>query len=261
MASYLITGTSRGIGLETVRQLLERPVEEVSKIVAVTRNNSSEALNALVSKSQGRIVNVIISDVTDEDKVQASIDSQSKTPSDPMASMYELVVLINNAGIGDWTPGGVAALKAAKLQEVFNADVISAHLVTSTLLPLLKAGQQRKIINISTPVGSMAYAQRFAFAPAPAYKIAKAAMNMWHTTYALDLKEEGFTVLAVSPGWLRTDMGTQDADLDVDVGVAGVLDWVFKAEPSLNGKFVNIKVPGWENAPGMNQYDGKEIPW
>ena len=56
-------------------------------------------------------------------------------------------------------------------------------------------------------------------------------------------------------------MGSESADLDVDVGVKAVLDVILKNGRESNGKFLNIHVPGWENAEGPNQYDGKEVPW
>jgi hypothetical protein len=61
--------------------------------------------------------------------------------------------------------------------------------------------------------------------------------------------------------WLKTDMGSQNADLPVEVGVEEVVRLMLKSGPESNGKFLNIHVPGWENAPGPNQYDGKEPPW
>lgn len=106
-------------------------------------------------------------------------------------------------------------------------------------------------------------------------------MNMLSVQYAIDYGKEGFTVVAVSPGvsynsnerckagsdintkiqWLRTDMGSQDADLDVATGVRALKDLILSATADANGKFYNIHVPGWEHAEGPNQYDGAVIPW
>lgn len=61
--------------------------------------------------------------------------------------------------------------------------------------------------------------------------------------------------------WCRTDLGSQNADLPVETGVSAVLDVLGKTGREGNGHFFNIHVPGWENNPGMNQYDGKELPW
>ena len=56
-------------------------------------------------------------------------------------------------------------------------------------------------------------------------------------------------------------MGSQNADLDVDVGAKAVLDILLNSTPELNGAFQNIRVPGWENVEGPNQYDGRAVPW
>ncbi|KAL8943100.1 MAG: hypothetical protein Q9216_001300 [Gyalolechia sp. 2 TL-2023] len=69
---------------------------------------------------------------------------------------------------------------------------------------------------------------------------------------------DGLDVLINNVG---TDLGSQNADLEVETGVRAVIDLVLKSGPDKNGKFLNIHVPGWENAPPPNQYDGKELPW
>ena len=103
--------------------------------------------------------------------------------------------------------------------------------------------------------------------------------------WAQDLAEENFTVIGISPGvslsslllatrapnspdccadvmqWLKTDMGSEHADLPVDVGVKEVIRIMTSSGPESTGKFLNIHVPGWENAAGPNRYDGKEPPW
>lgn len=61
--------------------------------------------------------------------------------------------------------------------------------------------------------------------------------------------------------WLRTDMGSQAADLDVSVGAADVVRILIESDQETNGKFLNIRVPGWEDAKGPNQYDGAEVVW
>ncbi len=56
-------------------------------------------------------------------------------------------------------------------------------------------------------------------------------------------------------------MGSQNADLDVATGVDALKQRILSATAEENGKLINIHVPGWEHAPGPNQYDGGEIPW
>ena len=62
--------------------------------------------------------------------------------------------------------------------------------------------------------------------------------------------------------WLKTELGGDIADLEVDVGVKACVDVIKKAGPADNGRFMNIHVPGYEDRPGnRNQYDGKDVPW
>lgn len=127
-------------------------------------------------------------------------------------------------------------------------------------------------------MGSIAWADAMNIAQGSAYKVSKAGLHMLNKQYSLDLADEGFTCLLVSPGvrsnparlnpgilltksfkWLKTDLGTDYGDFTVDVGAAEIKRIVLESTPAQNGKFLNIHVPGHENAPG--RYDGKEIEW
>lgn len=112
-----------------------------------------------------------------------------------------LGVLVNVVGSNQpVTPNGLRTLKSTDLSTAINTNVITTHLMISRMLPLLEKGKEKKIINISTSLGSIAYARQTSFAPVHAYKISKAALNMLTVQYALDLENDGFTVLAISPG-------------------------------------------------------------
>ncbi|KAF7125439.1 hypothetical protein CNMCM5793_001617 [Aspergillus hiratsukae] len=147
------------------------------------------------------------------------------------------------------------------LTQTFHTNVTGTHNVTRAFLPLLRSGRRKLVVNISTTLGSMTLAPVYKGAPTPAYKITKAALNMLTVQYAQDYESDGFTFLAVSPGWLQTDLGGPRADLTPATGAEAVLDIVQKATPSQNGKFLNIHVPGWEENEGWNRYDGKDVPW
>ncbi|TQS33359.1 hypothetical protein Golomagni_06303 [Golovinomyces magnicellulatus] len=152
-------------------------------------------------------------------------------------------------------------MEAAQLAEAFHTNVISAQMVTSAMLPALRRSTEKKIVMMSTTLGSLALAEKFRAGRAYPYKITKAAMNMLMVQYAFDLEKEGFTVIGTSPGWLKTDLGSQYADLDVSVGVEATLKNILGATTKDNGRFLNIHVPGWEKAEGANQYAGGDAPW
>lgn len=118
----------------------------------------------------------------------------------------------------------------------------------------------------------------FRLAPQPAYKVTKAALNMLTVQYSLDYANEGFTFVALSPGvsrnrrvteahanhtqYLQTDLTKgQVADLPPEDGAQACIDQIMAAGPEKNGRFLNILIPGWEEKPGANKYDGKSPPW
>jgi NAD(P)-dependent dehydrogenase (short-subunit alcohol dehydrogenase family) len=103
MASYLITGASRGLGLELTRQLAAFPPSEVGKIFATARGDAPE-LEELAKKSSGRVITIRL-DVTDEASIkQAAAEVESKLDG------KGLDVLINNAGVLQYSPKGIGSM-------------------------------------------------------------------------------------------------------------------------------------------------------
>ena len=142
MASYVITGTSKGIGLELVKQLLELPASQVSKIFAITRNNSSEGLNDLVSSNSDRVVNVV-AEVQKED----SLTKAAKEVESHLGGAG-LDVLVNNAGVLPWDDKQMENVSSEVLHEVFDVNVVSVNRVTKAFLPLLERGKKKQVFNM-----------------------------------------------------------------------------------------------------------------
>ncbi len=103
MASYLITGCSRGLGLALIAHLLTFPISEVGAILATSRNESP-ALKSLVSSSEGRVVFIQL-DTTDEASIKNGVVEAGK-----ILGEKGLDVLINNAGIQRFAPDGIASM-------------------------------------------------------------------------------------------------------------------------------------------------------
>ncbi|KAJ5452571.1 Short-chain dehydrogenase/reductase SDR [Penicillium cf. griseofulvum] len=228
MASYLVTGSSRGLGLALVARLATFPKTEVGTIIVTARqDNSAQSKSIAMWKRVWQL--------------------QGKG----------LDYLVNNAGVSDWSPTGLEGMD--NLNETFNVNATATHIVSRAFLPLLRKGEKKTVLNIT--VGSIAMADAFPHHTTPAYKISKAALNMLTVQYAQQYVDDGFTFLAISPGWLRTDLGSDLADLPVEIGAEKVLDIIQKTTPDQNGKFLDIYVPRSEMQGGTYQYDGKEIPW
>ncbi|KAI1443903.1 NAD(P)-binding protein [Annulohypoxylon stygium] len=253
MASFLVTGASRGFGLALVRRLASLSATDVGQVFATARGYSP-VLEELEKNSYGRVV-VVKLDVTNETCIkQAAAEVEAKLGG------KGLDVLINNAGICQYAPDGVKSMD--NLAESFTINVLSVHWVTRAFLPLLQKGNLKKVANITTSLASITNAHKAHYLLAPAYKISKAAMNALTVQYALDYEKEGFSFMTVCPGWMKTDLGGGDmADLTPEEGAKASLDIILKPGQEYNGKMPKVLVKGWENNKGHNQYDGTIVPW
>ncbi|KAK4496242.1 hypothetical protein PRZ48_012222 [Zasmidium cellare] len=245
MTSYVITGTSRGIGLELVKQLLEKPPSSVAKIFAITRNTNSPGLSVLVCAHPDRLVN-IVAEVQREDSVKkAAAEVESRL------GVSGVDVLINNAGTLSHDSPQVEDVSSDLLREVFDVNVVAVNQVSAAFLPLLQKGKKKQVFNLL---------RNWPPSPVNAYRISKAGLNMLTALYAHEKAAEGFTFVLISPGWLMTDLGSSWADLEVEVGTKEVVRITEQVTPEQNGQFLNIHVPGWEDKmPAL--YDGKQVPW
>ncbi|OJK00118.1 hypothetical protein ASPACDRAFT_118039 [Aspergillus aculeatus ATCC 16872] len=261
MTTYLITGATRGIGLELTRQLAAKPATEVGQIFAAARSLSSPSpsstktsqtpsdFQALLKEHPSRITPVPL-DITDEAGVRRAAQLVEQA-----LEGRGLDVLINNAGV----MGRGSLMEMNDLTSSFNVNVNGPHLVTREFLPLLRKGTTKKIVNISTTLGSFAMQSVYREAMSQSYKITKAALNMLTVLYAQELEQEGFAVFCISPGWLQTEMGGPRADLPVADGVRATLEIILNKGKEGNGRFFNIHIPGWNS--GWNRYDGGECAW
>lgn len=244
MASYLITGCSRGLGLELVKLLAK---STVANTILATARRETPALKSIIDSSDGR-VHYIPLDVTDDISIISAVEMVTKK-----LNGKGLDVLINNAAIHILEAQGATKMHA--LEETLKVNAIAVHNVSSAFLPLLEKGTQKKLLIITSHLGSIRSKDNFVAAPFPSYKISKAAVNMLMAQYAMELKPKGYTVFGVSPGWLRTDLGGPLADLEPIVGATQVLEILGKATPEDSGHFKQIFVKGSEI------YNGKDIAW
>lgn len=172
MFSYLVTGGGRGLGLELVRQLSRLPEAQVSVVFAATRSGPSTALRELIDGSNGRVVSVEMI-ITDQDSLKAGAGKVEKilggkgldvlinvsppwsAKDCPFLGIFvplppSIMVHTNedpqNAGIMPFALDGIAAMD--NLGEGFKVNVEAVHYTTSTFLPLLSRGQQKKVFNM-----------------------------------------------------------------------------------------------------------------
>ena len=192
----LVTGASRGIGLEFCRQLLARGEE----VIAACRTPSA-ALKAL--------------GVTVEAGVDVSSDDDVHRLAKRLGAL-KLDLLINNAGI--LLRETLDDLDFAQMRRQFEVNALGPLRVTKALLPTLQRGS--KVILITSRMGSIGdntSGSRYG------YRMSKAALNMAGMSLAHDLRDRGVAVAMLHPGFVRTDMTEQNGNVDVAEAVRGLL--------------------------------------
>jgi NAD(P)-dependent dehydrogenase (short-subunit alcohol dehydrogenase family) len=234
---YAISGASRGIGLEFVRQLLARgdSVEAGARVPWEARQ-----LTSLARDAGGRL-RIHALDVTDAASVRAFAAAVSEAPID---------VLINNAGIsGKWSPFG--ELDFEDMAHVMETNALGPMRLSSALIPLVLKGNTRKIIHLTTRMASLTDntpAGVYGFAGgAYAYRMSKAALNAGMRTMAVDFHEKGLITAVLNPGWVQTDMGGKMAPMRVDECVQGLLRVIDELTLARSGCFYD--------------FQGGEVPW
>jgi NAD(P)-dependent dehydrogenase (short-subunit alcohol dehydrogenase family) len=191
----LITGANRGLGLGLARMFVQRGW----RVFGTCRRPKDAA------ELTGAGVEAITVDVGADESVAAA--GQTLT-----TRLDRIDVLINNAGINPGTKGcTVAEVPVAVVGQAVDVNLLGSLRMLQVVLPLLRRSERPRVINISSGAGSLAH--NSAKQPVPAYSISKAALNMLTRCAARDLPN--ITVVSIAPGWIRTDMGGQDAALSV----------------------------------------------
>ena len=224
---FVVTGANRGIGLEFVKQLTERG-EEVD--AAARDPDDAAELRALVRP--GVRLSIHRLDVVDDPSVHSFADALPPGPVD---------VLVNNAGVSG-VKGG-EAIDPEDILRVFDVNAAGTLRVVRALLPRLRAGKTRKIVNLTSQLGSIADATGGRYA----YRLSKAALNMATRLLAEDLRGEGFLTVALHPGWVQTRMGGSAAPVPPEQSIRGMLRIVDGLRPEQSGRVFD--------------FQGRELPW
>jgi NAD(P)-dependent dehydrogenase (short-subunit alcohol dehydrogenase family) len=200
---FVVTGANRGIGLEFVRQLTARGEQ-----VDATVRDLADAGELQALGRPGVRLRIHRLDVADD----ASVDAlATQLPDDPVD------VLINNAGVSGLKGG--EPIDPADILRVLNVNSVGTLRVTRALLSRLREGRGKKIVNLTSVLGSIAESTGGRYA----YRMSKTALNMATKLLAEDLRAEGFRTVALHPGWVQTRMGGSAAPVPPEQSVAGML--------------------------------------
>ena len=232
----MVTGASRGLGLELARQLLERG----DTVVATTRSPAPR-LAELGAAHGSRFVHVV-ADLADEDSI-------ARSRGDVAARVDGLDLLVNNAGmystrVQSWSPEAtrLETVTQAELMEVFRVNAAGPIVLVRHYLDLLRPGA--RVLNVSSLSGSVGAKTS---AGDYAYSASKAALNIMTRALAAELAPRKIVVVAITPGWVRTEMGGAHAALAPEVSVRGMLDVAASLTAADAGRFLD--------------YQGEDQPW
>lgn len=222
----LVTGANRGIGLEVVRELAAKQWR-----VFLT-GRSPDAVDKAAASLLSSFVTPMVLDVTDQSSIRKAATIVSET-------VDHLDVLVNNAGILDDNDDSALNLPVERLRRMFETNTIGPLLVTQAFVPLLRRSAAARIINVSSGVGRLTD-----MGPTvSAYGISKAALNGVTGKFSAALKSSGIAVNSVDPGWVRTEMGGNEAPRSVEQGADTIVWLATQAPQSMTGLFFRDRKP------------------
>lgn len=238
MKRILVTGSSRGLGLEFVKQLLDKG----NQIIACNRNPLKYPdLLELKNKFEDKLV-LIDLDVSSKDSIDNAFTLISK-------EVDGLEILINNAGIrfgGEKYCDELGKLHKEDFCNIFSVNTVAPVLIVEKFLPLIRNGRNPVIVNISSTSGSIG--RRSRKGGGYSYGASKAALNMITKSLSIDLEEDRITVISMHPGWVKTSMEyTENAPLTTYESIKGINRIIEGLSVKDTGKFFD-----WE---------GNELPW
>jgi NAD(P)-dependent dehydrogenase (short-subunit alcohol dehydrogenase family) len=232
--TVFVTGADTGLGLSLVKRFLQGGCAVFAGVYRSVVN-----LSDLAGK-YGDSLALIPLDVVDMDSVRGAARQVAGLTS-------ALGIVINNAGIhlkNSQQPLEQLDFVNQQFQQTMEVNAFGPLRVVQQFYPLLEKGGQKLIINISSEAGSIADCRRES---QYAYCMSKAALNMQSKILQNYLKPRGFKVLAVHPGWMRTNMGGPDATLDPDESADGIFQ---------------LAAREWKaDDPIYVDYRGNSLPW
>ena len=231
MATILITGANRGLGLEFTRQYLS---EGYAVIAAARNTGAAHRLRQLERDSKGSL-SLVEADVADNASVRRAA-SNIQTPA--------IDILINCAGVMGGDGQTIGSIDYHEWMRVLDVNVLGPMRMCEAYLDRVARSDRRLIVTLTSGMGSLADNTS---GGSIAYRTSKAAVNMAMRTAAIDLKSRGISCVVLNPGWVKTDLGGPNAKLSPEQSVAAMRRLIAELGPNDSGRFYN--------------YDGREYPW
>jgi NAD(P)-dependent dehydrogenase (short-subunit alcohol dehydrogenase family) len=215
MPAIFITGAGRGLGLELARQYRE----DGWRVIGTVRKPAAD---------------MVTLDVTNFAEVKQLTSRLKGVPID---------VVFCNAGISGKRGMAVGSFDYAEWENVLRVNLLGAAAVVEALVDNVAASERRTVALMSSRLGSITESSGMTLP----YSTSKAALNMLAKGLAATLASRGIIVVALSPGWVKTDMGGPSAALTPETSVRGLRKVLGALRKEDSGKFMS--------------YDGSSIPW
>ena len=238
----LVTGANKGLGFETSRQLARQGI----RVLLGCRNQERGKAAEKKLREEGLDVEFLLLDVTKPDHIRRAARCIEE-------KYNRLDILVNNAGIAhpgeSLSANSTETVSPKALRETFDVNFFGLVELTQALLPLIKKSNAGRIANIASILGSLAiHSQDNEMSPFKpfAYDASKTAVNAFTIHLAAALKGTNIRVNSAHPGWVKTDMGGEQAPMDVAEGAKTA---------------VRLATLGPEGQTGKFFHDGEELPW
>ncbi len=243
MPTVLVTGASRGLGLELVRQYAADGWDVIACVRDPARATALAALAAVSQPGAGHVV-VEQVDLVDTASIAALAARLGERPIDVLLSAA------GTMGRGSFAEeglafGGFGHCEPDDWLEVYRVNVIAPMQLAEALVGNVARSAQKKIVSLTSVIGSIG---GNTVGSLYKYRASKAALNAVMRSMAIDLAaSHGIVAAPLHPGWVRTDMGGPRAPLDSMTSVRGMREVIAGLTPEKAGRF-------WA-------YDGSELPW
>jgi NAD(P)-dependent dehydrogenase (short-subunit alcohol dehydrogenase family) len=233
----LITGANRGLGFETARQLGQKDIT----VIVTARSIKSAQETADKLKAEGIDAYGIQLDVTKADERVAAAKYIADT-------FGKLDILVNNAGVAPESttmPGNqTSSTKADELHYIYETNLFAPIYLTHELLPLLKKSEAGRIVNLSSILGSLGV-HSLEDSPIASFKTfsynsSKTALNAFTVHLADELKGTNIKVNSVHPGWVKTDMGSDAAPMEIVDGAKSSVEAALYGADGPTGSFTHL---------------------
>ncbi|GBM19233.1 C-factor [Araneus ventricosus] len=243
--SVFVTGANRGIGLEFVKQIVKLPKPPLFVFATYRDESTTQALKEIRDASKESQVVLIKMDITKKDE----IESARKVVESKLGD-NGLNLLINNAGA--LKGQGFLNITEENMVSHFTTNAVGPVLVLKEMLHLLEKAASRKtsrmdvsraaVLNISSmggSIGELTDESPKKWLEVFGYRTSKTALNMAMRVIAFTVKDQGILIVNMCPGWVKTDMGSQEAQLTTEESISAMLKTLSQLNESHHGTFLD----------------------